>query len=83
MLAVLIHPLVVVVVPAALQAVQGVVPSLLVDSHARITDALSQLSHADPSSPALDLAVLEVVEVLQQHTKVRHTAAVGYGRHCC
>jgi hypothetical protein len=60
---------------AVLQAVQGVVPSLLIDSHARITDALSQLSRADLSSPALDLAVLEVVEVLEQHTKVRRRAA--------
>jgi hypothetical protein len=56
--------------PAALQAVGGVVPALLTDGHAAITDALAQLSHADPASPGFDLAVLEVVEALEHHAKV-------------
>lgn len=45
-------------------------PALLTDGHAAITDSLAQLSHADPASPAFDLAVLEVVEVLEHHAKV-------------
>lgn len=56
--------------PAALQAVGGVVPALLSDGHAAITHTLAQLSRADPASSAFDLAVLEVVEVLEHHAKV-------------
>lgn len=59
-----------VVLHTVMQAVGGLLPTLLVDSHARITDALSKLSSADPGTPAFDLAVLEVVDVLDQHSKV-------------
>jgi hypothetical protein len=57
------------VIAAAPQAV-GLLPGQLVSSHSRITDALAAMSHADPSTPSFDLAVLEVIEALEGHSKV-------------
>lgn len=62
-----------VLLPEVRKAVGGVVPALLTDGHAAITDALSQLSRADPASSGFDLPVLEVVEVLEHHAKVLKT----------
>lgn len=58
------------VISAAPQAVVGLLPGQLVSSHSRITDALAAMSHADPSTPSFDLAVLEVIEALEGHSKV-------------
>jgi len=53
------------------QAVDGVLPGLLVDSHSRISGALQALSGCDSSSASFDVAVLEVVDTLEQHGRVR------------
>lgn len=52
------------------QAVGGVIPTLVTNSHSALYEALTQLSKADPSSPAFDLSVLEVIELLEHHHKV-------------
>lgn len=48
----------------------GVLPALLVGSHRSLSEALSALSKADPTTPAFDLTVLEVADVLADHSKV-------------
>lgn len=53
------------------KAVGGVLPALLVDSHSSISGALQALSGADSSSASFDVAVLEVVDALEQHGRVR------------
>jgi hypothetical protein len=56
--------------PTPPQAVGGLVPALLSDSHTRISEVLSGLSGCDPTSPGFDVAVMEVVEALDAHNKV-------------
>jgi hypothetical protein len=70
------------ILSAAAQAIDGLLPGQLVSSHSRITDALAAMSHADPSTPTFDLAVLEVVQALEGHSKVgsellKHASSVG------
>lgn len=47
---------------------------LLLSQLQGISDALRELERVSPSSPSFDLAVLEALEVITAHSKVRHNS---------